>query len=93
MLKARGRFVNFRVTDDEFMELKAACDRQGASCMSAFARKVILNTPMISASASGGDFADKLAALQRRLSVLEVSMSRLVNALAGSSIDVKALEE
>jgi hypothetical protein len=89
MLKARGRFVNFRVTDDEFVELKAACDRHGAPCLSAFARKVILNTP----NASGGDFADKLAALQRRLSVLEVSMSRLVNALAGSSVNVKALEE
>jgi hypothetical protein len=89
MLKARGRFVNFRVTEDEFVELKAACDRHGASCLSAFARKVILNTP----SAAGGDFADKLAALQGRLSILEVSMSRLVDALAGSSAHVIASEK
>ena len=86
MLKARGRFVNFRVTEEEFEQLKVACDRQGAHCLSAFARKVILNIP----NASGEDFADKLVSLHRRLSVLEVSMSRLVNALAGSSADVNA---
>ena len=89
MLKSRGRFVNFRVTDDEFEQLKIACDRHGAPCLSAFARKVILNAP----NANGENFADKLAALQRRLSILEVSMSRLVNALAGSSVAVKAFEE
>jgi hypothetical protein len=89
MLKARGRFVNFRVTDDEFVELKAACDRHGAPCLSAFARKVILNTP----NANGENLADKLAALHRRLSILEVSMSRLVNALAGSGVDGKAVDE
>jgi hypothetical protein len=89
MVKARGRFVNFRVTDEEFEQLKVACDRHGAPCLSAFARQVILNAP----NANGEDFADKLAALHRRLSVLEVSMSRLVNALAGSSADVSASEK
>jgi hypothetical protein len=89
MLKARGRFVNFRVTDDEFEQLKIACDRHGSPCLSAFARKVILNTPI----ASVGDFADKLAALHGRLSILEVSMSRLVEALAGSGTPVNASEK
>ncbi|HXB68863.1 MAG TPA: hypothetical protein VNY05_11490 [Candidatus Acidoferrales bacterium] len=88
MLKARGRFVNFRVTDEEFEQLKIACDRQGAACLSAFARQVILNTP----HANGEDFSDRLAVLHRRLSILEVSMSRLVNALAGSSADLNVSE-
>ena len=43
MEKVRGRLVNFRVTDDEFEQLKIACDRQGARCLSAFARKMMLN--------------------------------------------------
>src|SRR5450759_4168274 len=45
MEKVRGRLVNFRVTDDEFEQLKTACDRQGARCLSAFARKIMLNAP------------------------------------------------
>jgi hypothetical protein len=82
MLKVRSRLVNFRVTDDEFEKLKIACDRQGAPCMSAFARQLILNPP----AANGENPADQLAALDRRLANLEVSMSRLFGALTGSSV-------
>lgn len=87
--KVRGRLVNFRVTDEEFQQLRIACDRQGARCLSAFARKVMLSSP----SDGGEDFGDKLAALNRRLSVLEGSMSRMFNALAGSSIAINASEK
>jgi hypothetical protein len=83
MPKARGRFVNFRVTDDEFQQLKLACDRQGSLGTSAFARKVIFN----SLNSSEENFADRLVALDRRLSACEVSLSHLHNALAGSSAD------
>ena len=44
MQKVRSRLVNFRVTDDEFRQLKDASDRQGARCLSAFARKMVLST-------------------------------------------------
>ena len=54
MEKVRGRLVNFRVTDDEFEQLKIACDRQGARCLSAFARKMMLNAT----NANGENFAD-----------------------------------
>jgi hypothetical protein len=88
MQNVRSRLVNFRVTADEFEQLKIACDRHGARCLSVFARNVMLNT----ATVNGENPADKLAALDRRLTVLEVSMSRLVNALAGSSVNVIASE-
>ena len=89
MQKARGRLVNFRVTDDEFEQLKSACDRQGARCLSAFARQVMLSPP----DGSTGDYDRKLAAFDRRLSTLEVSLSRLFHALAISSVEVNVLQK
>ena len=84
MQKARGRLVNFRVTDDEFEQLKSACDRQGARCLSAFARQIMLSPT----DGNADDYDRKLAAFDRRLSTLEVSLSRLFHALAMSSVDV-----
>jgi hypothetical protein len=89
MQKVRGRLVNFRVTDDEFEQLKTACDRQGARCLSAFARKVMLSAP----DAHAEDYDRKLAVLDRRLSTLEVSLSRLFNALAISSVEVNGSQK
>jgi hypothetical protein len=89
MQKARGRLVNFRVTDDELEQLKSACDRQGARCLSAFARQVMLSPP----SAYTNDYDGKLAALDRRLSTLEVSMSRLSHALAISNVEVSVSQK
>ncbi len=86
MQKVRARLVNFRVTDAEFEQLKTACDRQGARCLSAFARQVMLSAP----DANPGDLDRKLAVLDRRLSALEVSLSRLFSALAVSSVEVNA---
>jgi hypothetical protein len=84
MQQVRGRLVNFRVTDDEFEQLKSACDRHGARCLSAFARQIMLSAP----HAHPEDLDRKLAVLDRRLSTLEVSLSRLFNALALSSVEV-----
>jgi hypothetical protein len=72
------------VTDDEFEQLKSACDRQGARCLSAFARQVMLSPPDVGTN----DYDRKLAALDRRLSTLEVSLSRLFHALAISSVEI-----
>jgi hypothetical protein len=89
MQKVRGRLVNFRVTDEEFSQLKVACDRQGARCLSAFARKL-----MLSATSDNGESHDeKLRELDRRLSTLEDSMSRLFGALSGSNGMVNAPEK
>jgi len=89
MQKVRGRLVNFRVTDDEFEQLKVACDRHGARCLSAFARKLML-------SATGDNDenpTDKLRELERRLCILEDSISRLFGAFSGSSVNVHAPEK
>ena len=89
MQKVRARLVNFRVTDDEFQQLKLACDRQGERCLSAFARKVMLSAP----EANTQEFAGKLAELERRLSTVEVSLSRLFNALTVSSFAATASQK
>jgi hypothetical protein len=82
MRKIRTRLVNFRVTDEEFEQLKTATDRHGARCLSDYARSAMLN---VASSRSGADpVDDKVNSLDRRLTVLERSMSRLVEALAGS---------
>ena len=89
MQNIRGRLVNFRVSDDEFQQLKLACDRHGARCLSAFARKMILNA----GTANDGNHADELAALDRRLSILEESILRLFGASTGSSLNVHAAQK
>ena len=83
MQKVQRRLVNFRVTDDEFQQLKDASDRHGARCLSAFARKMVL-----SAGTGAENRVDELASLDRRLSVLEESMARLFNAITDSSVNV-----
>jgi hypothetical protein len=80
MQKVRSRLVNFRVTDDEFQELKSASDRYGARCLSAFARKMVLSAGAV----DGANRVDELPSLVRRLSILEESMTRLFSALTGS---------
>ena len=83
MLKARTRLINFRVTDEEFERLKSASGRQGARCMSDFARTLMLAQ---SGDLYHGSFDDKLLSLDRRLTNLERSMARLVTALSGTQL-------
>ena len=80
MLKVRSRLVNFRVTDEEFEKLRSACGRNGARSISEFARSVMLSSPVVDAE----NFSDQILSLDRRVAGLEISMSRLVEALAGS---------
>lgn len=42
MNNLRTRLVNFRVTDQEFEEIKSACNRNGARCISEFVRSRML---------------------------------------------------
>jgi hypothetical protein len=76
MPKARTRLVNFRVTDEEFERLKNASGRQGARCVSDFARGLILGQPNLRPAFESHD--DALVAFERRLTALERSMARLV---------------
>jgi len=78
MYKMRTRSVNFRVTDEEFERLKTACAQRGDRCISDFARQVMLEGAARNENSDG-----KLDSFDRRLTILEGSMSRLVNAFAG----------
>ncbi len=76
MRKIRTRLINFRVTDEEFERLKTASDRQGARCLSDFARSIMF----------GGSYDDRLLSLDQRVTGLERSMARLVKAMSGSGL-------
>jgi len=84
MSKARTRLVNFRVTDEEFERLKTASSRQGARCLSDFARSLTLGPPNI--CPVSGYYDDRLLSFDRRVAALERSMSRLVEALSGAPL-------
>jgi hypothetical protein len=87
MNKIRRRLVNFRVTDQEFERIKTASDRQGARCISEFARAVMLNggrPDTASDSAESFNLNDKLLSFERRLAMLELYVSRLADAFTNS---------
>ena len=67
--RPRNRLVNFRVNQEEYETLRAACARNGARSISDFARLAVLKQ----ASASGA----QAAPIQWRLSVLGHKMSEL----------------
>jgi hypothetical protein len=73
MQKVRTRIVNFRVTEEEFEQLRSACDRQGARCLSDFARSAMLASPNLDPES----VVSKLVVLEGRLASLETSVSRL----------------
>ena len=87
MNKIRKRLVNFRVTDQEFERIKTASDRQGARCISEFARAVMLGSAKTDGAADGADsisVADKLLSFERRLGMIELYVSRLSDALSSA---------
>jgi len=80
--KVRSKLINFRVTDEELEQLKAAATIQGSRCLSEFARFVMLGTATGAQSPGGSESVDgKLSLFDRRLNVLEANVARLVEAL------------
>ncbi len=67
MQKVRNHLVNFRVTEEELEQLKNACDRQGARCLSHFVRDVMFQTSLLDAES----VANKVTNLDRRVAALE----------------------
>jgi hypothetical protein len=88
MLQIRTRLVNFRVTEEEFERLKSACNEHGARCLSDYARALMLGTP----HAGSESIAAKVVALDRRLAVLELSLSALHYSSAKSNVDLAQSE-
>jgi len=88
MNKIRKRLINFRVTDEEFVRIKTASDRQGARCVSEFARAVMAGGARSDMAADSGvsfSLNDKLLSVERRLAMLELYVSRLSDALSNST--------
>jgi hypothetical protein len=69
ILKRRDRIVVFRLSQDEYDGLKAACAERGAASISSFARAELLTS------------LDRLSGVSRQLSNLESSMQRITQIL------------
>ena len=79
--KVRSRLINFRVTDEELEQLKAAATIQGSRCLSEFARFVMLGRAH-GVHPQGAESLDgKLSLFDQRLNTLEANVARLVEAL------------
>ena len=83
MHKIRSRLINFRVTEEEFEQLKSAAALQGSRCLSEFARLIMLGNAPGAHSSEGLDSVDgKLSVFDRRLHTLESSVAHLMDALS-----------
>ena len=82
MSKARTRLVNFRLTEEEFEQLKTTSNRQGARCVSDFVRCVVL-TPSSRCPVSN-TYDESLNSFERRVAALERSMILFIAALSSA---------
>ena len=71
ILKRRDRIVVFRLSQDEYEGLKAACAERGAASISSFARAELLTSLN----------RDRPSGVSRQLSNLESSMQRITQIL------------
>jgi hypothetical protein len=71
LLKPRNRSVVFRLTEDEYESLRAACDRSGGRSMSEYARSALL-------SAIATNRARRSRSLERQLKEIESSLHSLI---------------
>ena len=71
ILKRRDRIVVFRLSQDEYEGLKAACAERGAASISSFARAELLTSLD----------RDRLSGVSRQLTQLESSMQRITQIL------------
>jgi hypothetical protein len=73
--KRRTRFIIFRLTEDEYKQLREACLKRGARTVSDFARTELLR----SVGGDGEDLTDRLAGIESGMRRLE----RLLAGIAG----------
>ncbi len=78
MYRVRKRLLNFRLTEEEYEQLKTASAQHGARCLSDFARSLILAS-LSGPAPNGVQPAENMVALDHRLSVLETAVARLMD--------------
>ena len=76
IIKRRDRFVLFRLSQDEYQLLRAACEEQGAASISSFARSEILKA--LNGSRPTG-VSEQLSSLQSSLKRLTQMLETIVN--------------
>lgn len=79
VLKPRNRLVNFRLTEEEFEQLRQACGDQGARSLSDFARSAVMR--QVDLPGHGGSAA--LGNLGQVVDQLENRLQQMVNLLHG----------
>jgi hypothetical protein len=75
--KRRNRIVVFRLTQDEYKRLQKACSSTGASSISDFTRRELLDKPD---TGQPEDLENRLSAFQKQLSDLQSTL-RQINSL------------
>lgn len=90
VLKPRNRLVNFRLTEEEFDQLRQACGDQGARSLSDFARSAVMRQVEQPNSAQPlnqlGEVVDQLEnRLQQMLNLLEAVGTRAPESVEASS--------
>lgn len=79
VLKPRTRLVNFRLSEEEFQNLRAACASQGARSVSEFARGAVLH--LMQAGEAPEAAERRLSHLDERVSELGAIVVRLARVL------------
>ncbi len=82
--KIRNRLVTFRVTGDEFDQLREAADHAGARCLSDFARAVMLGVVVRRGSPSS-----EAALLKARLREIEHNLATKQASLVAADASAK----
>jgi hypothetical protein len=73
--------LNFRLTDDEFEKLQAACLRSGARCLSDYARTTVLNQAAAETSAGADSITTRFGQLERKIEAVQRVADRLLGIL------------
>jgi hypothetical protein len=77
VFKPRNRLVNFRLSEEEFAQLRATCSQFGARSLSDFARSAVLRS--VSGETAGAPASDgHLTVLDRKVNDLEGRVSELI---------------
>ncbi len=81
VLNPRNRLVNFRLSEAELSELKAACHERGARSISEFAREAVLGA--LKSSPGGGETgAERVGNIERKIDDLEFRVDQLLRLMA-----------
>ncbi len=83
VLNPRNRLVNFRLSEAEFEQLKAACHENGARSISEFARTAVLNSLRQQVVDDGPD-VQRVTYLEDKVVALEVRTDQLLRLLTNT---------